>query len=204
MFPPDSHKGSGESNLTTTLSSPQCSTNPVENIMLQKTTKYSPSHKKVTLAGKVVEREGSLHISLNSPPLYAHFLKTYTKPGDNISMIVIAKKPKRSESQNNFYHLYLSLVSLSSGHTMDELKAWVREEILSEGVAEIYGDKVHIAKSSADLNMSEFCEMMNTLEDRTGIPIPDPAPFNIPLTFDEYGHLKLVQQEHYKKLKSNI
>ena len=175
-----------------------------ENIMLNKTTKYSPSHKKVALAGKVVERDGNLHISLNSPPLYAHFLKTYTKPGDYISMIVIAKKPKRSESQNNFYHLYLSLVSLSSGHTMDELKAWVREEILSEGVSEVYGDKVHIAKSSADLNMSEFVEMMNTVEERTGIPIPDPGPFNMPLSLDEYGHLKIIQKEHYETLESKI
>ena len=87
---------------------------------------------------------------------------------------------------------------------MDELKAWVREEILSEGVSEVYGDKVHIAKSSADLNMSEFCEMMNTVEERTGIPIPDPGPFNMPLSLDEYGHLKIIQKEHYETLESKI
>lgn len=172
--------------------------------MLNKTSKYSPSHKKVSLAGKVVEREGSLHISLNSPPLYAHFLKTYTKPGDNISMTVIAKRPTRSESQNNFYHLYLSLVSLSSGHTMDELKAWVRDNILSEGVTEVFGDKAHIVKSSSDLNMSEFCEMMNQVEERTGVPIPDPGPFNMPLSWDEYGHLKVIQKEQYEAIESKI
>lgn len=172
--------------------------------MLSKTTKYSPSHKKVTLAGKVVEREGNLHISLNSPPLYAHFLKTYTKPGDYISMIVIAKKPKRSESQNSFYHVYLSLVSLSSGHTLNELKLWVVQEILSKGVTEVFGDTVNITESSADLNTSEFVEMMNTIEERTGIPIPDPGPFNMPLSWDEYGHLKVIQKEHYETLESKI
>lgn len=172
--------------------------------MLNKTTKYSPSHKKVALAGKVVERVDGLHISLNSPPLYAHFLKTYTKPGDYVSMELIARKPKRSESQNSFYHVYLSLVSLSSGHTLDELKLWVVQEILSKGVTEVFGDTVNITESSADLNTSEFCEMMNQIEEKTGIPIPDPGPFNMPLTFDEFGHLKLIQKETYEVMDSKI
>ena len=42
--------------------------------------------------------------------------------------------------------------------------------------------------------------MMNTVMDRTGVPIPDPAPFNLPLSYDEYGKLREAQKEEYKKV----
>jgi hypothetical protein len=166
--------------------------------------KSRPAHKKISLTGKVVMKGDKLATTLTSQPLYQHFLNTHCKVGDDISIELKAKRPKRSESQNNFYHLYLDLVSLSSGHTMDELKAWVRETILGKGVKEVFGETIRVVGSSADLNTSEFVEMMNTLEEKTGIPIPDPAPFNLPLTFDEYGRLKKIQKEEYEVMDNKI
>jgi hypothetical protein len=166
--------------------------------------KSRPAHKKINLSGKVVLKDGKLATALTSQPLYQHFLNTYCKVGDDITSIFIVKRPKRSESQNNFYHLYLDLISLSSGHTMDELKAWVRETILGKGIREVFGEKIRVVGSSADLNTSEFCEMMNTIEEKTGIPIPDPAPFNLPLTFDEYGRLRKIQEEDYSIMECKI
>jgi len=166
--------------------------------------KYNPSHKKINLAGRVVafEEEGitRLKIKINATQLYSHFLKMYAKPGDWASMEITLKKPKRSESQNSFYHVYLSLIEISSGHTIEELKAWVNEDILGKGISEVFGHTTRIVGHTSDLNMSEFCEMMNTVMDRTGVPIPDPAPFNLPLSYDEYGKLKEAQVETYKKV----
>lgn len=164
--------------------------------------KRSPTYKSVQLAGKVISENGELTVRLLAPQLRRHFLKTYCKVGDNMSITMVNKRPKRSQSQNNFYHLYLSLISLSSGNTMEELKSWVKEKKLSKGISEVYGETVRVVTSSADLNMSEFCEMMNWVEERTKIPIPDPGPFNLPLTFDEYGHLKMVQTEKYSGMKA--
>ena len=166
--------------------------------------KSYPSRKKVILAGTVVQKGEELGIDLNAKVLLRHFLKTYAHAGDYVSMTVELKRPKRSAVQNNFYHLYLSLVALSSGHTLLELKAWVRETILAHGVSEVYGETIRVTKSSADLNISEFAEMMNTLEEKTGIPIPNPEPFNLPLTQDEYGKLKVEQAEKYREMTPKI
>lgn len=168
--------------------------------------KYNPSHKTVQLGGKVVEVEKDgkkkLKVQINAPILYDHFLKTYAKPGDLVSMGVTLRRPKRSENQNSFYHVYLGLIELSSGHSVDELKSWVNEDILGKGISEVFGHTTRIVGHSSDLNMSEFCEMMNTVMERTGVPIPDPEPFNLPLSFDEYGKLKEQQKNTYEKIKA--
>lgn len=169
--------------------------------------KYNPSHKKINLAGKVVafEEDGitRLKIKINASQLYSHFLKMYAKPGDWASMEITLKKPKRSESQNSFYHVYLSLIEISSGHTIEELKAWVNEDILGKGISEVFGHTTRIVGHTSDLNMSEFCEMMNQIQERTNIPIPDPSIFNMPMSFDEYHNLKIIQNEKYKKMTAN-
>jgi hypothetical protein len=162
--------------------------------------KSRPSHKKVHLGGVVVSKNGELTVKLNASDYMRHFLKTYAHVGDDVSMLLELRRPLRSQSQNNYWHVYLSLVSLSTGHTIEELKAYVQETILSRGVREVFGESVRIVKSSSDLNISEFVEMVNTFEETTGIPLPDPKPFNLPLTYDEYGHLKLLQTEKYSKM----
>jgi hypothetical protein len=166
--------------------------------------KYYPAHHKINLTGKVVMKDGKLATMLTSQPLYQHFLNTYCKVGDDISNELTNKRPKRSDAQNNFFHVYLDLISLSSGHTMNELKAWVREKILGKGITEVFGDKVRVVGSSADLNCSEFCEMMNRIQEKTEIPIPNPEPFNLAITFDEYGRLKKIQKEEYEVMENKI
>jgi hypothetical protein len=168
---------------------------------MKKMNKTQPTRKKVELAGRVVTKEGKLAIRLNSLPLYEHFLKANTKPGDYISLQLSSKRPKRSTSQNNFFHLYLSLVGKASGHTIEELKAWVKGKILTAGITEVFGDKVRVVKSTTDLNISEFAEMMERIAELTDVPIPDPEPFNLPLTHDEYGKLKAKQEKDYEAMK---
>lgn len=164
--------------------------------------KYNPSHKKVNLAGHIIQVDGKLRPKLNAPELMQYFLKKYAKPGDHVLLELKLKKPIRSEAQNNFYHLYLSLIETASGHSMDEIKAWVNEDILGGGIREVFGHETRIVGHSSDLNMSEFVEMMNEIMDRTEVPIPDPAPFKLPLTYDEYGKLKEEQKHTYAKVKA--
>jgi hypothetical protein len=166
--------------------------------------KTHPSHKKVNLHGKVVEQDGKLKTKLNSPQLLEFFLKAHTKPGDELLIQVTSRRPKRSESQNNFFFLYLDLVSLSCGHAISELHTWVNEHILGQGITEVFGTQVRKVGHTSDLNISEFCEMMNRVFEETEIPIPDPTPFLLPLTYDEYGKLKLEQSERYSKLKNRL
>jgi hypothetical protein len=169
-------------------------------------TKYHPAHKSINLAGKVIVRLGDdkadRTIAFNSISLYQHFLKQECKVGDDIFVILTSQRPKRTESQNNFFHLYLSLIGKSSGYSIKELKCWVKGKILSKGITEVFGDKTRIVDDTSNLNISEFCEMMNRIQEITEIPIPDPAPFNLPITWNEYGQLKKIQTEKYSKLKA--
>jgi len=168
--------------------------------------KTQPKYPEINISGKVVESfdinaPKVRKIVWNAPRLIQWFLQEKAKLGDNISAKFTVKRPKRSEEQNNFFHLYLSLISISSGHTIRELKGWYKGKFLSQGISEVFGDKVRVVKSSAELNISEFCELVNLIEEFTGIPTPDPKMFNVPLTHDEYGKLKVKQKEDYQTMK---
>jgi hypothetical protein len=169
-------------------------------------TKYHPSHRSINLGGKVVEREiegkKSRSIAFNCINMYHHFLEQECKLNDDIYVVLTSQRPKRSESQNNFFHLYLSLIGKSSGHSVKYLKCWVKEHILNEGITEIFGEETRIVGDTSNLNTSEFCEMMNRVQEITEIPIPDPTPFNLPITMNEFGQLKKKQHEVYSKLKA--
>jgi hypothetical protein len=143
-------------------------------------------------------------IKVNAPALYQHFLNETCKPGDEITMIITNKRPKRSEAQNNYLHLYLSLIGTSSGHTMAELKAWVKGKFLSKGITEVYGDKVRVVKSTSELNISEFMELLERLEKETKVPLPNTEPFNRVLTEEEYQTLKVEQKKIYDRITARL
>lgn len=166
--------------------------------------KSSPSFKKIHLLGKVSLDGEKYRIAMNAPNLLQHFLKTHAKVNDDVVLEVVLKRPKRSQSQNNFLFVYLDLISLSCGHTVEELHKWVNGKLLSKGITEVFGDKVRMVGSTSDLNISEFCELINRIYEETEIPIPDPAPFKLPLTYAEYGKLRLIQEEKYKHYKNKL
>jgi len=87
---------------------------------------------------------------------------------------------------------------------MKELKAWVKGKFLSEGITEVYGDKVRVVKSTADLNISEFMELLERIEEETKIPLPKTDPFNKVLTPAEYDTLKANQKKVYERLTANL
>lgn len=166
----------------------------------------SPSHKKINLVGKVAEKEFEGKtvrvISFNSFLMYQHFLKEECKVGDDIFVELTSQRPKRSLAQNSFFHVYLGLIGKSSGYTIKELKCWVKEHILDKGITEVFNDETMIVDDTSELNIPEFIEMMNRIQEETEIPIPDPKPFGLALTFDEYGKLKKAQDEKYSQMKA--
>ena len=107
-------------------------------------------------------------------------------------------------NQNSFFFVYLDLISLSCGHNVQDLHRWVNGKILGEGITEVFGDKVRQVGSTSNLNISEFCEMMNRLFEATEIPIPDPGPFLLPMSLDEYGALKINQEINYSNMKNRL
>jgi len=162
--------------------------------------KSVPTNENVDLAGKVIELNGEKKVAYNSPALYKHFLNR-CKVGDYISTTITNKRPKRSTVQNNYYHLYLSLISLSSGHSHDDLHIWVKGKFLSTGITEVFGDKIRKVKSTTRLNISEFAEMLERIQHATGIPLPPTEIFEQALTTSEAIEFKRKQKEVYAKLQ---
>lgn len=142
-------------------------------------------------------------IKLNAPLVYQNFLNTTCKIGDAVTMNVTDKKPKRSAAQNNYFFLYLSLISLSSGHSVKELECWIKGRFLSKGITEVFGDKTRIVKSHKELNVLEFIELLERIEETTGIPLPKTEPFLKPLSHEEYNKLRQKQREIYSRLVMN-
>jgi len=120
--------------------------------------------------------------------------------GDEVSVYYTNKKPLRSDLQNRYLHLYLSLIALSSGNSVKQLKTWVKGRFLSEGITEVFGDKVRVVKSTTELNRSEFEELINRIEEVTQIPAPPTELFKRPHSHEEHRKLKEDQATLYKSL----
>jgi len=150
------------------------------------------------------QKDGNIKFVLNFPLYYQRYLNLRCENGDVGHVYLTNKKPLRSESQNNYYWLYLDLVSLSSGHTVKGLHKYFTGLFLGDGTEEIYGADVTLVKSTSGLNRVSFSMYMCFIEDETGIESPTTEPFLKPLTHKEYDALKEEQREAYLRMKPKI
>ncbi len=140
-------------------------------------------------------------VKINDDRTYRYFLYEKCSVGDKVSVYYTNKKPKRTELQNRYLHLYLSLISLSSGNSLKALKSWVKGRFLAEGITEVFGDKVREVRSTTELNKSEFEELINRIEKVTGIPAPPTELFKLPHSHEEHRQMKEEQKRTYQGYK---
>ncbi len=165
--------------------------------------KSIPTYESQHFSGLVVVHPdtGKNAIRINDEKGYYYFLSQKCKVGDTISVYYTNKKPKRTDSQNRYLHEYLSLISLSCGHTVEELKIWIKGKFLSKGITEVFGEKVRKVKGTSELNISEFAELIERIEETTEIPAPETDLFKMPHSNQEHERLKREQISHYSSLK---
>lgn len=156
------------------------------------------------MLGKCVFVDGKRKFKLNHPELLTQFLNLHSRVGDTLSIKFTSKRPKRSIQQNNYYWLYLDLISGTSGHTSMELHVWAKGKFLSTGITEVFGEKTRKVNSSTSLTIGEFCHYIIRIEEETKIPAPNTEPFIKALTHNEYHKLKAEQKSAYDKMKSKI
>jgi len=112
--------------------------------------------------------------------LYVKSLRWYRfqiskfKEGDEVTLEVHSKKPKRTEAQNRYYFgVYLPLVSAETGESdINKLHELFKGKFLTEEVAEVLGQKVRIKKSTTELNVGEFCKYIMDIEAETRVQAP--------------------------------
>ena len=163
-----------------------------------------PTYKQSSFRATIKDQpDGNKKIGFHHPGYLQMFINNY-KPNDQITITITERKPKRTAMQNNYYWLYLSLISKSTGYTPDELHTWVKGKILTQGITEVFGDKIRKVKSTTALSRPEFCELICRIEELTEIPAPKTEPFLKALTHEEYNALKVKQRSFYDKIKARI
>lgn len=81
-------------------------------------------------------------------------------------------KIKRSEQQNNYYWMYLSLIADETGYTSEEIHEWAKGKFLTKQIKELFGDKVRTKLSTTRLTKGEFAEYIMKIENETSVLAP--------------------------------
>lgn len=137
----------------------------------------------------VIIKEGKIGFRTEyAKELFTDFLRQFE--GKEVWLSVDERMPNRTEAQNRYYWLYLTLISHETGADIEALHAWAKGKFLTETITEVYGDKVRITKSTTELSKTDFSDYIRKIEVETEILAPDTTPFGIALTHDEYNELK--------------
>lgn len=166
--------------------------------------KIHPTHETREFVGKVVKVEGSAHKGLEiTHPMYYQMEIDKFSVGDNVTVKVTNKKRLRTAAQNSYLHLYFSLISVAHGHavTADDVKRWAVGKFLSRGITEIYGERVRRVRGTSELTVLEMVEFIGRIEAISGLPAPDPAPFNLPISHEEFNRLKRAEKAKYEAMR---
>ena len=110
---------------------------------------------------------------VKSPRYYQHQLNKF-KEGEEVTLEIHNKKPKRSEQQNRYYWgVYLPLIANETGErNMDRLHELFKGLFLTKEVVQVLGKPVRMKKSTASLSKSEFSEYIMSIEAETGVMAP--------------------------------
>lgn len=101
--------------------------------------------------------------------------KKFTKQfaGQDVYLTINEKKPNRSTAQNNYYWAYLGMIEQQTGNTAEDLHELFKGKFLSNGIVDVFGEKVRRKTSTAILSSEKFGEYLEKIAAFTGIELPD-------------------------------
>lgn len=124
-------------------------------------------------AGVIAEENGKKTLKLSSPVWYRHQLNKF-RVGEKVSLYLSTRKPKRTIQQNRYlFGVYYPLIARETGeHNIERLHAFFKGKFLTQGIVEVFGQKVRMTRSSTELSKSEFSEFIMNIEAETEIQAP--------------------------------
>lgn len=145
------------------------------------------THKSESFAATAVKEKtsGLMKAAIKAPRYYQHFLNSQTKEGDQLTITITNKRPKRTVAQNNYYWgVYLPLIAEQhygevTRNIIDTLHKRFVEEFLYRGKHMAFGKEVVLLKSTSELGVGEFCEYILNIEKLTGIEAPPTENFGL-------------------------
>lgn len=105
---------------------------------------------------------------------FASFIRKTFKEGDRVILRLIPFKKIRTLPQNNFYWLYLNIISDNTGDLADDLHEYFKRKLLSPRYVTVLGKEVKLPATTTKLDKQEFSEYIDKIEALTGIAAPNP------------------------------
>jgi hypothetical protein len=139
-----------------------------------------------TFAAVMQKRDDKIVPVVKSSRWFHHQMNKF-KEGEEVTLAVHNRRPKRTEQQNRYYWgVYLPLVSKETGEAdLDRLHELFKGKFLSSGVVEVLGEKVRMKKSTTELGVAEFCQYIMDIETLTQVAAPPTESYGLaPLRSD--------------------
>jgi acylphosphatase len=100
--------------------------------------------------------------------------REWCKQNEGAALRIEQVKPIRTRSQNNFYWVYLGVISQETGHTVQELHQWAKKKFLPPKLVKVFGVETEMLPSTTELSKLEFGEFLERICAETGVALPDP------------------------------
>jgi hypothetical protein len=136
-----------------------------------------------SFAGKVVlDSYGKKKVAINAPEYYAAEVAKFSL-GDELSIVLTNRRPKRTEAQNNYWWgVYLPAIireGKGSGTAMETHEELARTFLTVKEWRNGQGQLCYIRKSTAELTVGAFCQFIVDVQELTGVPAPPTENFGL-------------------------
>lgn len=157
---------------------------------------YTQSFAAVIRAGA-----GGKKLLVRSQRWYHNQLQKF-KDGEQVTLVVHNRRPKRSEAQNRYlWGVFYPLIAEETGEQdLERLHELFKSKFLAKGIVEVLGEKVRLKKSSTELSVSEFCEFIIAIQGHTGVVAPPTENYGLDSLQDSINSVQSKYAERPKEI----
>jgi hypothetical protein len=105
------------------------------------------------------------------------FLQYVSKFKGEVFLTIQKLKKIRSLRQNNYYWLYLTIISQETGDNPNDLHEFFKRKILPPRFLKVLGKEIKLPATTTQLSKLDFSKYIEQIEILTGIPAPDTKDF---------------------------
>lgn len=138
-----------------------------------------PTFESKSFMATVRDVNGQNKLVLSAAPYYNTFLNMKCKDGEILTMVLTKRKPKRTLAQNNYYWVYMTLLSEETGADSEDLHALFKKKFISNRKVNVMGEVVEREGTTTNLSRLDFGDYIRKIEEFTGIQAPPTENYRI-------------------------
>ena len=112
--------------------------------------------------------------AVESKTYFQHQINKF-KEGTKVTLEIHTRKPKRTEQQNKYWWVYITLIGGETGHTPEEIHEWAKRMFLPPRYVKIMKTEMKLPASTPLLSKSEMSDYLDRISAATNVPLPDPS-----------------------------